>query len=126
MDQINNEIVHNGEVVSHLNLRLIEQKGLDQAQVDEIKAAHVQCLSLEDAFEAGKISANEYREDWAGLQFKLQKLWGFEENSAFHRFWYMKGCTCPKIDNDDRYPSDAYVISRECPVHGGWLESTTT
>lgn len=56
---------------------------------------------------------------WSDNEYALQKLWGFEEDSDFHKWWYVPKCTCPKMDNDDNYPLGYYVTDTGCPVHGG-------
>lgn len=56
--------------------------------------------------------------DWRNNEAQLQKLWGFEQNPAYYKEWNIPGCTCPKMDNEERYPSGMYVVSSNCPIHG--------
>lgn len=35
-----------------------------------------------------------------------------------YHFWIRPKCTCPKLDNDDRYPYGYYVVNMTCPLHG--------
>ena len=58
---------------------------------------------------------------WIENEYTLQRLWGFEENANMHRFWEYPYCTCPKLDNEDRYGTSSYIVSRDCPIHGGML-----
>lgn len=111
-------VVYKGEKVTYLNPMLVKRQNLNHEAVERIKALHVQRLSIEDDFQNHKISAQEYREGWTQLQFELQTAWGFPHNQNFHRFWDMPGCKCPKIDNNDAWPTGHYIVSQSCPVHG--------
>jgi len=59
-----------------------------------------------------------YNDQLDQLEYTLQELWGFPKDSSWHRFWDRPKCTCPKLDNDDRYPSPVYIINPDCKVHG--------
>ena len=52
------------------------------------------------------------------LEFRIQKAWKFERNPSFHRFWLEPHCTCPKMDNEDRWGTSHTIIDNECPCHG--------
>lgn len=53
------------------------------------------------------------------IEFDLQLAWGFPMDKRFHRFWERPQCTCPKLDNEDRYlSSTGYYYTSNCPVHG--------
>lgn len=52
-------------------------------------------------------------------EFRLQELWGFAQDSAYHKYWFLvPGCTCPKLDNSDRFGTGYNVINCSCPYHG--------
>lgn len=34
------------------------------------------------------------------------------------KFWYRPHCMCPKMDNDDAFPSNYYVFNQSCLLHG--------
>jgi hypothetical protein len=61
-----------------------------------------------------------YDQQLEGIEFKLQELWHFPKDKKFHKFWKRPKCTCPKMDNEDRYPFGYYVISADCPLHGDY------
>lgn len=85
-----------------------------------IKELHVERMELEFMMDS-TIDPNELKflfEFWQDNQFRLQDAWGFERDATKHRFWYVPRCTCPKMDNDDRYFVGMYYISVSCPVHG--------
>ena len=58
---------------------------------------------------------------WIENEYTLQRLWGFEEKANMHRFWEYPYCTCPKLDNEDRYGTSSYIVSCGCPIHGSML-----
>jgi len=48
---------------------------------------------------------------------ELQKLWKFEPNEAYYRYWIeLPGCKCPKIDNKENYGINR-IINCSCPYH---------
>lgn len=56
-------------------------------------------------------------QEFTANEFYLQEQWGFEKNIDYHKFWEAPKCTCPKIDNEDSYPSGYYSFNQNCPVH---------
>lgn len=54
---------------------------------------------------------------WRDNEFKLQRLWGFEENSAYHREFMIDGCTCPKTDNEELVGTNRRIYSDTCVIH---------
>ena len=55
---------------------------------------------------------------WYELNLALQDLWNFEYDPNYIKWWKYPKCTCPKLDNEDAYPTGYYVIDNNCPVHG--------
>lgn len=108
--------------IGRLNQRLVIQKFLDDAEIENIKELHIKAYLLGIQFSDKEISAKEYCKEWTNIQYRLQDAWKFEKNSYYHRFWEMRGCMCPKMDNDDAYPSGCYVYNASCPVHGHIFE----
>jgi hypothetical protein len=56
--------------------------------------------------------------DCDDIEYRLQDLWGFTRDSAYFKRWYRPRCTCPKMDNNDRYPTEHYITTMDCPLHG--------
>ncbi len=106
-----------GEKVLILNDVLAEEQGVTEAGLSVIKSLHKHNLEIQEAFSVGQMSSEEYVEEWTKTQFDLQEAWGFPMNAKFHRFWEMKGCTCPRMDNEDNYPHGFYTYSGSCKVH---------
>lgn len=90
----------------------------------KIKTVHKCKLMILDAMESMediqdlRFAANELK----GIEFKLQELWGFPKDARWHKFWEVSHCLCPKMDNNDWYPTGRCFISGNCPVHGGKYE----
>lgn len=109
-----------GEVVAALNRSLAVQQKLSQAEVDVLKYLHA---GKDNVMSQMKATDDKHLLKMFGkmitlIEFELQRVWKFPLDEKFHRFWYVPKCTCPKMDNDDRYPSGHYVINLSCPVHG--------
>lgn len=102
-----------------LNKSLVETQGV-QENVEAIKDTHElkflfgEMIKLEKNNAMIKALADDIRQ----CEFELQKLWKFSEDDRFHRFWETPKCECPKMDNEDRYPTGQYVINLSCPIHG--------
>ena len=56
-------------------------------------------------------------------EFDLQKFWGFPQNESMHKFWLVPKCTCPKMDNEERYGQEhGFIINNDCKVHGNLMQ----
>lgn len=113
-----------------LNLALVRKLGLTSKDTGTIIALHVQREAIEGMIkeefleEGGTDNGRStflrvLLGDWTTNQFSLQRAWGFEEDKNYHRFWDLPGCLCPKMDNNDNYPSGYYYVNFGCPLHGG-------
>lgn len=115
-------VSYKGREVLVLNKRLIDQQNCWD-KVSEIKALHERRLEVEEWMSQLKEDSpiehvEQYNNVWSGIQFQLQKAWGFTEDAKFHRFWDIPGCRCAKLDNNDSYPTGYYSISGGCNIHG--------
>jgi len=89
-------------------------------ELNAIKDCHKQILEIFNKMEEEKdpeilVSLDKLVTD---IEFELQYLWGFPKDPNFHRFWDRQKCLCPKMDNDDRYPTGNYIVAGNCPLHG--------
>jgi len=105
---------YKGEEALMLNKALLDQQ-LCWENLERLKDLHVRRLEIEDAMEDRSYVTTNI---WTEIQFQLQDAWKFPRDSRYHRFWDIPSCTCPKLDNDDRYPSDLYIIDMSCRLHG--------
>ncbi len=115
----NLKVEYNGKGIV-LNKDLLDQQKCWH-NLETIKALHARRLELVDKMtaetEAGLL--RKYNEEYSYIQFDLQDAWLFPRDAKFHRFWEVPHCSCPKLDNEDRYPTGLYVINKACILHGG-------
>lgn len=102
-----------------INKKLLDsQKAWDKLPV--IKALHKSMMVVKEIMrDTDDIVCLRSFDKWlTELEYMLQDAWGFERDSKFHRFWDRPKCGCPKMDNDDRWPTGYYVINKSCILHG--------
>jgi len=101
-----------------INMKLANKLGLSDRRVGEINFWQKYRKGLGIQYTERTISAATYKEFWEQNEYRLQELWGFPKDPNYHKFWEMSGCTCPKIDNEDSYPTGFYIHTQNCPLHG--------
>lgn len=57
------------------------------------------------------------------IELEIQKLFNFEPNANFYRFWEAPKCSCPVMDNMDRWGTGYKIYNQECIIHGEHNES---
>ena len=111
-------VEYEGRVVTNLNKYLVDRQCLSFGAVEKIKKLHIFKHLL---FEKMKVCPEEdlaqYNEYVVACEYALQRAWGFPEDENYHRFWNTPRCECPKIDNEDAYPTGYYAHTVGCPVH---------
>ena len=112
-------IYYEGKPVAALNENLIKDLGVSPQQLERIKFLNKMRILLEARLTE---VTDPYLIDllyraWTENEFKLQDAWGFPRNSKFHKSWYIPACSCPKMDNDDMYPTGLMVMSADCKIH---------
>lgn len=105
------------------NPTLADKQGLDELTREIIDALHVSREALNIVGETARTDETNDRmkiiyDFWYKNEKLLQKLWKFPEDDKYIKFWEFGGCTCPKMDNDDRYPTEHYITVENCKVHG--------
>lgn len=103
-----------------INKSLANERKLGEETIESIEILQEEVRKLEYLCN-NSISTDRMRslsKVWTDLNYALQGLWGFSRSKRFHRFWLLSSCTCPKIDNEERWPSGFYVINSSCPLHG--------
>lgn len=101
-----------------LNKNLLKQQGINPETEEGLEATHTMLELILDNPEL--VGIDSVSEVVRGLEFALQKLWGFPQNDNFHHYQFMiKGCECPKMDNEELFRScQPYrYYNMECPVH---------
>ena len=113
-----NSITLNGTTVT-LSQDLLKKQAVDMEGAAEILGLHARKLALYAGMEVAEdFSLSAYGRELRSVEYALQRAWGFAQSEKYHRFWEAPRCTCPKMDNEDRYPSGSYVVMTSCPVHG--------
>ncbi|UOF80632.1 hypothetical protein [Caudoviricetes sp.] len=120
MDDYELSVYDNGKKICKLNQRLVSQKQLTKAKIEVIKNWYLKAYKQTEYMKTATdpVLLKAAAAEWHNIQFALQKAWGFPEDKKYHRWWYLPQCTCPKLDNDDAYPTGYYTVSANCPVHG--------
>jgi len=87
-------------------------------QIDKIFDKEKIIKKEEKCFEEKDI-LKKYDNELHNLEFKLQELRGFPKDSSYHISWvHQPCCTCPKMDNDERWGVESKIINDSCPIHG--------
>ena len=124
---MNFEIVRDGKVVYLISKSLLEKqfksKSEQKRRLVKIKELHHNKLDIYDLMNImdpldDQVTLEECDKELTQIEFRLQEAWNFKKNINFHRFWDRPHCKCPKMDNDDSYPSGLYYRTHECPLHG--------
>ena len=101
-----------------LNKNLLTQQQINPETEASLQATHAMLeLILENPELVGIDSVSEVVR---GLEFALQELWNFPLSQKHHKHQFMiKGCECPKMDNDDMIRSGQpyRYYNMECPIH---------
>jgi hypothetical protein len=114
-----------------INMPLVKALSLSYENIDKLNCLH---WVRSQIHKSTKLALDENRNDAAryiagclsDIEIELQKLWGFPEDLNYYRFWNVVGCSCPKMDNNDRYPHGYYVTNADCILHGKEQERIIT
>lgn len=110
----------NNNLICYINKYLAEEHAISDTQLDEIKKLHRHSHTILSEME----KTDDYDELnylfwlWEKTQYSLQVAWGFPEDRGYHKFWTVPKCSCPRLDNEERYPLGNYVVNTNCKVHG--------
>ena len=59
------------------------------------------------------------------IEYAMQRLWGFDEDSTYHTHWFTDPkCDCPIMDNSERQGVDMKIVNLSCQLHGDKLKKT--
>jgi hypothetical protein len=90
----------------------------DDKNLEKIKSALSEKLRMFDEISKSKKDVHKYYKKITDIEYTLQLLYDEDEDISYHRFWETPKCTCPKIDNVEKYPSDKPIFDYNCPIHG--------
>ncbi len=103
-----------------MNLQLAKQRNLSDESIELIKDLHRQRTKLMGRAKRFKKADTIRRlaKEATALEYRLQEAWGFPLDARFHKFWLLPHCSCPQMDNEERYGTGYAVYSSECLIHG--------
>ena len=106
-----------------INLELAQRQNLSEDEVYKIEQLHYSRKLLHDAIAqaiaaGNKTVARAIAKALPEIELELQKLWKFEQNVDYYKFWNVPGCSCSKLDSDDNFPYGPYYINNGCNIHG--------
>ena len=104
-----------------INKKLAEDRGISESDQLIIESLHKQREDLFDESLATKMTRDKQLPifgKWWNLERDLQKLWGFDEEDRFIKFWKFPTCSCPSMDNEDAFPTGYYYVNGDCIIHG--------
>ena len=111
----NIRVVYGGKTILYLNGRFAHSQ---QADIEKIKKLHIfKHLLFEKMNTVAEEDLPLYNKYVVELEFALQRAWNFPEDLNYHKHWLTPRCTCPKIDNEERYPCGCKIFNLSCPVH---------
>ena len=112
-------------IISIVNPRLVESKGISDEGLETIVQGHVtrykickQAESLDIAATDFKVKLKQLFDEYTINEFLLQRTWGFPESADFHAWFDFPHCMCPKLDNRERVGTPYGVVVMDCPIHG--------
>lgn len=110
-----------GEPFAILNKDLVKFQGLTSDEVSALKLSHQTKYML---FEAAKKTSEPLKLKFIAaiveqIEFEQQKLWHFEPDRTFHKWFEIPGCTCPKSVNSMNVGQiKPRFLDKKCPIHG--------
>lgn len=108
----------------NLNTNLIEKQQVPSEKVEALKFTH-ELLDFIDYLSESMSEKKIYEQKFLArmriaIEYDQQNLWGFEQNSTFHRFFDFPKCSCPNMDNRERLGTPYKVYSQDCIIHKGF------
>lgn len=113
-------IMYRGAIVGYISENLCNKQNLTGETIKLICETHsvkhglFEDMENTDDREELRLLSAQVEE----IEYTLQRLWGFAEDSNYHRFWEVPKCTCSKLDNSDRLGTHYRVINANCVIHG--------
>ena len=113
-------VYYKNKPIYFLNPSLVEKQNLSKETIEELKLTHTEKAKVFEDMEAtdDSIELRKLAKIVEEIEFKQQKLWGFEQNSDYHYWWKVPKCTCPDLDNREFYGTKYKHINGLCPIHG--------
>lgn len=97
--------------------RVEENRVQDGRKLSKIKNCLLEKLKIYDEIQNSNENLDQYYKKLTDLEYNMQILYGENEDINFHRFWETPKCTCPKIDNIEKFPEGNYTFDENCKIH---------
>jgi len=112
-------VVYKGQEMFMLNKQLLDRQNCWE-NLEKLKELHVEQLVVYEEMSNtdDELLLKMYDSLLDQINTELQREWKFTEDINYIQFWIRPKCTCPKLDNYDRYPYGYYVVNMTCPLHG--------
>lgn len=113
------EIEYNGTVIAVISAVFLEHCNATN-NLELIKDAfkHKHELILEMLKIPTQDRLIELAEEIHCIDYIIQDLYGFPMDFNYHRFWEVPQCSCPLLDNQDRWGTGSYIMAKDCKIHG--------
>ena len=105
----------------YISPRLLRAKNITEPkQIKALVNSHVEKLKVIELMDLTDdiVELHNLAKKIEKIEFKQQKLWGFQQNPDYHHWWKVPKCICPSMDNDDNYGTKYRIVNSKCPVHG--------
>lgn len=101
-----------------LNKKLLKQQNISKEDEKKIEELHIKLDTLKETPLEEIENIPEYVKSIEQIEYALQRLWKFEEDSTKHTHWLTDPkCHCPTIDNKELFGVDRRIISQKCKLH---------
>ena len=107
-------------MIVELNSNLVKSQRLTKDDIELVQLRYRQLFDLfkDAAREDDDLALKHIGEEIQNAEFRLQEAWKFPLDANFHRYWYRAPkCTCPVLDNDERFGTKWHITSTYCPLH---------
>jgi hypothetical protein len=104
-----------------LNEELLIQQQVTQEAKEVIIFLHaIKDMIFKEIEETDDILQLRYLVDFLQeVEFGMQEGWNFPMDSTKHTWWLRpKKCTCPFMDNMERWGYGDFIVSSDCVLHG--------
>jgi len=103
-----------------INLEFAKKQNLNEEDIQKLNILYKQLECIFDKAE----KSNEENElaalsmELESLEYELQRTWKLDPDISRHSYWFrIPKCTCPKMDNADRWGTDTRIFDSQCIVH---------
>jgi hypothetical protein len=110
----------NGFRICSLNKKLAKKQGVTKEELSALVLSHQlkYCIFTAASKTKEPKKLKMLSNMLEALEFEQQKLWHFDIDRIYHRWFDLPNCICPELDNLDRLGTKFRVYTENCPAHG--------